>query len=127
MQNPEKEPTQWQCIKQPAEGSAVCFDMQASIQLRDGRSIATMVQGFLICHQGKLQAWQNTCPHAGSPLDWIPGKFFSEDGEKIICHTHGASFDPLSGDCLSGPCERGLYPLPFREHEEGVDVPLQLP
>jgi len=121
----EKQSPQWQRVSRPAEGGAVCFDMHATIHLRDGRSIDTMVQGFVICYQGQLQVWRNTCPHAGSPLDWIPGQFFSDDGKHLVCHTHGASFDPVSGGSLGGPCERGLYPLPFREHEDVVEVPLR--
>jgi len=126
MANIEEQSSQWQRVTRPTEGGATCFDMHMTIRLRDGRSIDTTQQGFVICYQGQLQVWRNTCPHAGSPMDWIPGQFFSDDGKRLVCHTHGASFDPVSGDCLGGPCDRGLYPLPFRVHADGVDVPIRV-
>ncbi|WP_238701132.1 Rieske (2Fe-2S) protein [Mariprofundus erugo] len=110
----------------PGEGQATLFTLKSSVQLSDGRLIELDAQGFLVCFQGQLKAWRNECPHAGSPLDWIPGRFFSESGEQLVCHTHHALFDPLSGDCLSGPCPRGLYALPFRDAGDGhVEVPVQ--
>ncbi len=116
----------WQLVSRPAEGEAVCFDLQATISLSDGAKVELVEQGFLLCYRGELRAWRNHCPHAGSPLDWIPGQFFSDDGDSLVCHTHHALFEPLSGECLAGPCPRGLYPLSIRELEEGVAVPLRL-
>jgi nitrite reductase/ring-hydroxylating ferredoxin subunit len=46
----------------------------------------------------------NACPHLGVPLDWLPGRFLSEDGTVLVCATHGAMFRPEDGLCLSGPC-----------------------
>jgi len=120
------EQEQWQQIDSPTEGAAVCFDMQASMRLPDGTSIDVAEQGFVVCFQGELRAWRNHCPHAGSPLDWIPGQFFSGDGESLVCHTHHAVFEPLSGECLAGPCPRGLYPLPLRILDGCVAVPLRI-
>ena len=90
-------PTSWQLVERPDEGKATRFELQAHIKLLNGELINIQQQGFLICYQGKLRAWCNHCPHAGSPLDWQPGQFFSENGEQLLCHTHGALFDPLSG------------------------------
>jgi len=118
--------SEWQAVAAPAEGGAVCFDVSSVHCMGDGRMIEMNEQGFMIRFNGKLMAWHNVCPHAGSPLDWIPGQFFSEDGPRLVCHTHGACFDPVSGDCLSGPCERGLYALPIREECGQVLVPLKL-
>jgi len=114
---------QWQLVERPDEGKATCFELQSHIKLSNGDMIEIQQHGFLICYHGELRAWRNHCPHAGSPLDWQPGQFFSENGEQLLCHTHGALFDPLSGACLSGPCNRGLYPLELRESDEGVYLP----
>jgi len=114
---------QWQLVALPNEGEASCFELISTITLSSGVQVEIQQQGFLICYQGQLRAWRNHCPHAGSPLDWQLGQFFSENGEQLLCHTHGALFDPLSGSCLSGPCNRGLYPLEFRVTEEGVYLP----
>jgi nitrite reductase/ring-hydroxylating ferredoxin subunit len=46
----------------------------------------------------------NACPHLGVPLDWLPGRFLSQDGSKIMCATHGAEFRIDNGQCLRGPC-----------------------
>lgn len=116
----------WQQVDRPCEGQAICFPVRAVIQLPDGRRIDLEEQGFLTCFQGELRAWRNHCPHAGSPLDWIPGQFYSDDGERLVCHTHGAQFHPLTGACLSGPCSRGLFPLEFQEQENVVLVPVSV-
>jgi len=116
----------WQRVDRPCEGQAVCFDLRATMRLSDGQSVDVPEQGFLICFQSKLRAWRNHCPHAGSPLDWIPGQFFNNDGEQLICHTHGARFEPLSGACVSGPCPRGLFALQFQDQGDTVLVPVSV-
>ena len=114
----------WQQVVQPSEGEAVCFDLQVSMTLSDGTQMQMSEQGFIVCFQGELRAWRNHCPHAGSPLDWIPGQFFGEDGKTLVCHTHHAVFEPLSGDCVAGPCPRGLYALPIKLLDDGIAVPV---
>lgn len=61
-------------------------------------------RGFVIRFKGKLYAYRNQCPHLGSQLDWTEGDFFDEDSEFITCATHGAIFDPVTGNCINGPC-----------------------
>ncbi len=124
MTGKNEEKTVWQCIERPKEGQATCFDLKSTLLLSTGQYVEISEQGFLICFQGKLRAWRNHCPHAGSPLDWNPGQFFTEEGDLLVCHTHGALFNPLSGDCLSGPCPRGLFPLAFKEDDHEVYVPV---
>jgi nitrite reductase/ring-hydroxylating ferredoxin subunit len=50
-----------------------------------------------------VKAFLNICPHAGRRLDWAPGQFLIDRG-LLVCAVHGASFDPLSGECVAGPC-----------------------
>ncbi len=120
------EVAEWQRIDAPAEGDAVTFDLIRTLQLSD-RNLEISEGGFAIRWRGVVHVWLNRCPHAGSPLDWIPGQFFSEDGRELICHTHHARFDPTSGACLGGPCPRGLEALPFRALEGGLlEVPRRL-
>lgn len=59
---------------------------------------------FLVRKADVLRAYVNACPHRGTPLDWVPHKFLDAEGEHIVCATHGARFDLLSGACVSGPC-----------------------
>jgi len=121
--------TTWQTIPQPQEGASVSFDLTVKIQTRiEGEKKELLIQegGFAICYDGKFYAYRNHCPHVGSPLDWIPNQFFSEDKENLICHTHGAIFEPTTGACLSGPCPRGLYPIPTKVITNELQVPTLL-
>lgn len=86
----------WQCAT-----DALAPGQTAAFQLRcRGR----MVPGFILNHDGAHHAYVNRCPHAGTPLDWWPNEFFTEDGRHLICATHGAVFAPDTGLCLEGPC-----------------------
>jgi len=119
----------WQTIPQPHEGSSVCFEITVQTVIEtDGEKKCLQMQenGFAICINGKTYAYRNHCPHVGSPLDWTPNQFFSDDGKTLLCHTHGALFDPITGACISGPCPRGLYPIPIQEDESGIHVPTVL-
>ena len=45
----------------------------------------------------------------------MPGEFFSDDGQTLICATHGAEYAPDTGACLGGPCFGiGLEPLTLK-------------
>ena len=124
MAENDEESVVWQRVERPEEGQATCFDLKSTLVLSTGQHVEISEQGFLVCYQGKLRAWRNHCPHAGSPLDWNPGRFFTEKGDLLICHTHGALFNPLSGDCLSGPCQRGLFPIKVKEERGETLVPV---
>ena len=54
--------------------------------------------------QGETIVYRNRCPHAGTPLDWIPDRFFDRDKTHLFCTAHGASFEPDTGLCVDGPC-----------------------
>ena len=78
---------------------------------------------FVVRYLGKLRAYVNRCPHAGTELDWQPGEFFDETGLYLICSTHGALFEPGSGRCVAGPCRGAmLEPLAIREGDGSVTV-----
>ena len=60
---------------------------------------------ILVVREGAhVFAYINVCPHTGSPLDWQPDDFMSEDACHIMCHTHGALFEIEDGFCIAGPC-----------------------
>jgi len=98
----------------------------ASAELADGGKgvrfeLATHSQGFAVRHCGKVRAYVNRCPHAGSELDWEPGEFFDETGLYLICSTHGALFEPGNGYCVAGPCRgASLEPLGVAERDGQV-------
>ena len=61
-------------------------------------------KGFVIRVGDDAYAYQNFCVHVGHPLNWSPNKFLTPDKDKIICASHGALYDIVSGDCAGGPC-----------------------
>jgi nitrite reductase/ring-hydroxylating ferredoxin subunit len=55
-------------------------------------------------HEGALLAFENRCPHLGTPLNLLPDHFLDAAGREIICSTHGARFTLPAGICVFGPC-----------------------
>ena len=79
---------------------------------------------FVIRQGGCVLAYENTCPHAGSPLDLMPDQFLSADRRHLQCHTHGALFRIADGMCVAGPClGRALKPIAVRIENGEVLVP----
>ncbi|MDX8390847.1 MAG: Rieske (2Fe-2S) protein [Mariprofundaceae bacterium] len=116
--DPEIDVCSWQSINKPSEGKASCFQITK-------KTAPEKQEAFIIQYQGRLHAYVNRCPHAGSPLDWLPGQFFSEDGQTLVCHTHFAQFDPQTGACLAGPCPAPLTQLPLRIDGDTIAVPFE--
>jgi len=78
------------------------------------------VPAFAIRFQDNIRIYKNVCGHIAVNLDFSPGHFFDEEGEHLICATHGAAYAPDSGKCLGGPCFGvGLEPL-VGEEVDGV-------
>jgi nitrite reductase/ring-hydroxylating ferredoxin subunit len=83
----------------------------------------TSVEAFVINFEGRYHAYVNRCAHAGTPLDWWPNEFFTDDGRLLVCATHGALFAPESGRCAGGPCGgAALWPLAVRLEGDRVVV-----
>ncbi len=76
-------------------GDAVVFEVQ---QWR--RKVGAFVMRF----EGRVVAYLNQCAHVPTEMDWQEGKFLDRDREAIICSIHGATYDPLNGRCVGGPC-----------------------
>jgi nitrite reductase/ring-hydroxylating ferredoxin subunit len=58
---------------------------------------------FVVNHQGELYAYVNRCCHVPMTMDWVDNQFMTEDKEFIQCATHGACYQPETGECVSGP------------------------
>lgn len=59
-------------------------------------------------------------------LDWMENRFFTPDGEYLMCQTHGALYDPETGHCLAGPpVGETLCRLPIRS--DGEDLIIECP
>lgn len=69
---------------------------------------------FLVRQADRVYGYVNRCPHTGAPLDWVPHRFLSLDGQYIQCAMHAALFRIEDGACLGGPCNgTGLTSLPL--------------
>jgi nitrite reductase/ring-hydroxylating ferredoxin subunit len=60
---------------------------------------------FAIRYDGKVHAYVNSCAHIPVELDWLEGEFFDKSGLYLLCATHGATYDPVTGHCIMGPCK----------------------
>jgi nitrite reductase/ring-hydroxylating ferredoxin subunit len=61
------------------------------------------IEAFVVNHAGDLHAYVNRCCHVPMTMDWIDNQFFTDDGRYIQCATHGAWYEPDSGECVAGP------------------------
>jgi nitrite reductase/ring-hydroxylating ferredoxin subunit len=81
------------------------------------------VNGFIVNHGGTYHAYVNRCPHVGTPLDLWENEFLSEDATVLVCATHGAVFEPATGQCIAGPCTGdALTTLPLRRESDTLIV-----
>ncbi len=70
---------------------------------------------FVVRFADRVVGYVNSCPHARLPLNWREDAFFDISNTLLICTSHGAHFDPLTGHCLRGPCKgQSLTPYPVR-------------
>lgn len=79
-------------------GRALVFDL-----LQYGQP----VRAFALRYDGQVVAYLNRCLHVPVEMDWQPGVFLDSEQRFILCSTHGASYEPLDGRCVGGPCGRG--------------------
>ena len=72
------------------------------------------VEAFVINHEGSYHAYVNRCCHIPMTMDWVENQFLSDDGRYIQCATHGAWYEPHSGECIAGPpLGQCLTPVPL--------------
>jgi nitrite reductase/ring-hydroxylating ferredoxin subunit len=93
-------------------GKGVRFEVEY-----DGR----LTPAFAVRYAGVVHAYLNRCAHVAMELDWQEGVFFDLAGHDLLCSTHGARYDPRSGRCLGGPCNRSsLVKLRTEERQGSV-------
>jgi len=91
-------------------GKGLRFDVKKS----DG----LVLPAFVVRYDYQYFAYLNRCGHIAVQLDYVPGEFFSDNGDTLICATHGAEYAPDTGACLGGPCFGvGLEPLSIVEND----------
>jgi nitrite reductase/ring-hydroxylating ferredoxin subunit len=75
-----------------------------------------LTEAFVIRKNGTFHAYLNLCRHWTVGLDLDDNDFFSEDKEWLVCKNHGALYQPVTGECASGPCGgAALYRVPLVE------------
>ena len=70
---------------------------------------------FAIRYQGQAYAYLNRCAHVAMEMDFQPNRFFDISGDWLICATHGALYQPQTGQCRGGPCRGGLIKITLSE------------
>jgi nitrite reductase/ring-hydroxylating ferredoxin subunit len=62
------------------------------------------LRGFVVRINAEVRGYINSCPHAWHPLNLAPHRFLTPDASLILCSSHGALFEKLTGYCVAGPC-----------------------
>ena len=74
---------------------------------------------FVVHFDYQYFAYLNRCGHIAVQLDYMPGEFFSDDGQNLVCATHGAEYAPDTGACMGGPCYGvGLEPIKIEVRDD---------
>ena len=76
---------------------------------------------FAVRYDTFVYAYLNSCAHVPIELDWLEGEFFDQSGLYLICATHGATYEPSTGQCIMGPC-KGQRLIPLKVEERGGKV-----
>ena len=73
------------------------------------------LRGFVVRINDEVRGFINHCPHSGHPLNLRPHRFLTADSSLILCSSHGALFEKLTGLCVAGPCAgQSLRPVPLK-------------
>lgn len=76
---------------------------------------------FVVRYGQQPYAYLNRCAHVPMELDWTEGEFFESSGLYLMCATHGALYEPDTGQCAGGPCRGGrLEPLQVIERDNQI-------
>ena len=87
---------------------------------------AKKLEGFVINQKGQYFAYLNRCRHMGITLDWDTNEFYTTEKDSLICKTHGAIYEPATGECIKGPClGKSLYPLPISVKSDQILLDLE--
>lgn len=89
-------------------GAAVGFEL---------RHAGLCSRAFVVRFQGQVHAYLNRCTHVAMEMDWQPDRFFDATGQWLVCASHGAQYQPTTGDCVGGPCRKGLIKLRLLERD----------
>lgn len=63
-----------------------------------------IVEIIVVRRGDRVFGYRNSCPHIGTPLNWVEDDYMTLDKQHILCAAHGAEFRIEDGYCLRGPC-----------------------
>ncbi|MDE2155032.1 MAG: Rieske 2Fe-2S domain-containing protein [Xanthomonadaceae bacterium] len=86
-------------LEEIPDGAATALDVTLAV---DG-GMPERTSLIVLRHGEQVQGFLNMCPHAGSRLDYAPGRFLLKS-DTLICAVHGAVFKQIDGLCIGGPC-----------------------
>jgi nitrite reductase/ring-hydroxylating ferredoxin subunit len=76
---------------------------------------------FVVRYGQEPRAYLNRCAHLPMELDWTEGEFFESSGLYLMCATHGALYEPKTGQCAGGPCRGGrLHAINVIERDKKI-------
>jgi nitrite reductase/ring-hydroxylating ferredoxin subunit len=91
----------------PAAGTVLCglgeIPDGAGIEVAFGEG-AEAFRVLLLRRGDRVWAYRNRCPHFSIPLNYEPQKFWTFDGDTLMCAHHSALFRFENGHCFDGPC-----------------------
>jgi nitrite reductase/ring-hydroxylating ferredoxin subunit len=92
------------------DGDSRGFDARGS-----GRDTIVVVRRGRVLH-----AYENACPHHGTPMAWRKDAYLDAARQRIVCFAHGAQFEIETGRCTLGPClGAALTPVALSLHDDG--------
>ena len=78
-------------------------------------------EGFVAIFAGEIVAYENVCRHVPITLDYGDSRFFNAAQTHFVCQTHGATYEPLTGKCIAGPCVgASLKPLAIEVRDNAI-------
>ena len=84
------------------------------------------ITALVLKHKEDIAVYLDLCPHNKIVLSQTGG-YLSEDGSRLMCDTHGATFNLHDGSCDRGPCQGDtLAKIPFELANEVVRIRKQL-
>jgi nitrite reductase/ring-hydroxylating ferredoxin subunit len=89
----------------PAAGTILCrleeIERAKGFRFREGDAA---FYGVVLRDGDRVWGFVDSCPHTGQPLSLFGDRYFTREGDLLLCSGHGALFRPDTGECLAGPC-----------------------
>ena len=77
-------------------------------------------RAFAVRFEGVARAYLNRCTHVAMELDYQPNRIFDDQGQWLLCASHGAAYTPDTGACAGGPCRGPLVRIDVGERDGQV-------